>query len=25
VLIAIVMLVNAAAWGMRRTGERLAG
>jgi tungstate transport system permease protein len=25
VLIAIVMLVNTAAWGMRRTGERLAG
>ena len=25
VLIAIVVVVNAAAWGMRRAGERLAG
>ncbi len=25
VLIAIVVLVNAAAWGLRRSGERLAG
>ena len=25
VLIAIVVIVNAAAWGMRRAGERLAG
>ena len=25
VLIAIVILVNAAAWGMRRAGERFAG
>ncbi len=25
VLITIVIFVNAAAWGMRRAGERLAG
>jgi len=25
VLIAIVVVVNAAAWGLRRAGERLAG
>jgi tungstate transport system permease protein len=25
VLVAIVILVNAAAWGLRRAGERFAG
>ena len=25
VLVAIVVLVNAAAWGLRRAGERFAG
>jgi hypothetical protein len=25
VLIAIVVVVNAAAWGLRRAGERFAG
>jgi hypothetical protein len=25
VLIAIVVIINAGAWGLRRAGERLAG